>query len=234
MKSKKSYSNRVFWYLIAATLAIFFVHTLLKYISVEIYNEQHGSLFELSARFDVNDENSAPQWFSQMLFLMIGVFSLFAAYLQDKKSNKYFWAVIGALGLLLSFDDVSTMHEFVLQNIHNTFFLDTSPTFLINAWLVILPFVLVIGAGLAYWGWQVLPRRTFVLLVVGGLVYVLGKIAMDSISNDVSDMFLDRGVMQGLEKVFQYTGSSIVLYAVIDYLETNYGNRIERAINHLK
>jgi len=217
-----------------STAIIFVLHVVLKYISVRIFNEQHGSFFELSARFDVNDENSVPQWFSSLLFLSVGIGALFAAYLQTQKSNRAFWTVTGIIGLLLSLDDAATLHEYVLQNIHNVFFLDTAPSFFVNAWLIVLPFVLVLGAILAWWAWQVLPRRTMILLVIGGMTYVLGKILMDSLANTTTDMFIDRGIMQGLEKIFQYTGISIVLYGIIDYLEQHHGTAIKRAVKELK
>src|SRR5690606_8259973 len=124
---------------------------LLKYISVVIFAEQHGSFYELSARLDVNDENSVPQWFSQLLFLAVGVSSLFAAYLSKERSKAIFWSTVGVIGVLLSLDDAATLHEYLLQGVHNELFQDVVASFFINAWLVILPFVLLIGAGLAWW-----------------------------------------------------------------------------------
>lgn len=231
---KPTFAKNVLYILITCIFLTLLLHIALKYISVVIFKELHGSLFELSARFDVNDEMSVPQWFSQILFLGVGLSSFLAAYLNTKKSGRAFWAVIGVLGVLLSLDDVATLHEFFLQNLHNSFFLDTAPSFFVNAWLLILPVILVIGAALAWWAWKVLPIRTMILITAGGLVYVLGKILMDSLSNNVTDIFLDRGFIQGLEKAFQYIGITIVLYGIIDFLERNHGKAIGRAVRALK
>lgn len=238
MKSLKNtsspYATKFFFALLTSVFLVCLLHVALKYISVVIFKEQHGSFYELSARFDVNDENSVPQWFSQLLFLSVGLSSFFAAYLSTNRSSRTFWGVIGVIGVFLSLDDVATLHEYLLQNLHNTFFLGLKSSFFVNAWLLVLPFLLLIGGALAWWALKVLPKRTMILLVMGGLTYILGKILMDSLANNITDMFMDRGVMQGLEKVFQYVGISIVLYGILDFLERQHGDAIRRAIRQLK
>lgn len=231
---KTSFARKTLIVLLISTLVVFAVHVLLKYISVVIHNEQHGALFELSARFDVNDENSVPQWFSQMMFLSVGVSALLSAYLSSAKSARFLWIVIGVIGILLSLDDVATLHEFVLQSLHNRYFLDMAPSVFVNAWLLVLPVILLVGGSLVYWASRVLPRRTMLVLAVGGLTYVFGKILMDSVANNVTDLFLDSGIMQGLEKIFQYSGISIILYGILDHLEQSYGQQIKRAVKALK
>ncbi len=230
----QSLSLKILLALLLSTVALFLIHVIFKYISVRIFNEQHGALFELSARLDVNDENSVPQWFSQLLFLCVGVLALFSAHLSDQRSARALWTVIGVIGILLSLDDVATLHEFVLQTLHNTFFLDTAPSALVNAWLIVVPFIVLIGALLGWWAWHALPRRTMLLLMIGGITYVAGKILMDSLANNVDDLFLDSGLMQGLEKIFQYSGISVVLYAILDYLERYHRARIKKAVDVLK
>lgn len=233
-KDSSPYATKILFTLITGVFIIFLIHIALKFISVVIFKEQHGSFYELSARFDVNDENSVPQWFSQLLFLAVGLSSFLAAYLNTQRSARTFWSVVGSIGVILSLDDVATLHEYLLQNLHNTFFLDTKSSFFVNAWLLLLPFLLLIGAALAWWASRVLPRRTMVIIVIGGASYILGKIFMDSLANNVNDMFIDRGIMQGLEKLFQYGGISLVLYGVLDYLERQHGDAIQRAIRQLK
>jgi len=234
MRRSKSLAWSVLWKLFIATLIIFVFHVALKYLSIEVYDQQHGFLFELSNRFDVNDENSVPQWFSQIIFLLIGVSAFLAARFQTVKTSRRLWLAIGFIGLILSLDDVATLHEFVLQSIHNTYFLDISPNLFVNAWLILIPVVLVIAAILAWWNWTLLPRRTFMLLVLGGSIFIIGKVMMDSLANVVDDLFFESGITQGAEKFFQYIGSSIVLYANLQYIEEYHGGRVKKALSYLK
>ena len=230
----QSFPEKTLTLLIIVSLVLFSVHLILKFVSIQLFNQEHAFLFELSNRFDVNDENSVPQWFSQLIFLFIAAGSFLAAYLQKAKAQRRLWAAIGVVGLLLSLDDVATLHEFTLQFLHLTFFDEAEATFLINAWWILLPFVLIIAAVLAWYGWKLLPRRTIAIIVLGGTVFLAGKILMDSIANNVDDLFIERGLVQGVEKIFQYTGSSIVLYGTLDYLRNNHLKQIKQAITQLK
>lgn len=230
----KTFPSRVLVGFLVTAIVLFCIHIGLKFISIVLFDEKNGFVFELSNRFDVNDENSVPQWFSQIIFLCIATSAALAGYLAPSKITKRLWCAIATLGLLLSIDDVATLHEFILQGIHNVFFLNRESSFFLNAWWIFLPFALVPAAILAWLGWKYLPRRTIALIILGGLVYVVGKAVMDSLSNGVTDLFMDRGLIQGMEKIFQYFGSSIVLYAFLDYLRINHAAQIKSAIKRLR
>ena|GEM_PF-2018597 len=226
--------KRVLFALICISLLLFVIHVVLKYISIVVFDEKHGFLFELANRFDMNDESSVPQWFSHMLFLSVGISGFLAGYMQTKPAARKVWYSIGVLGVLLSIDDVATLHEFALQTIHNTFYLNEAPSFFINAWWLILPVLLVPAGLIAYWGWKHLPHKTIYILIAGGLVFVLGKILMDSLANDVTDFFINQGPIQGIEKLFQYLGLSVVLFAILKYLDENHSAKVKQALTQLR
>lgn len=232
--ASKPIAVRMLYALLLAAITLIIAHITLKFVSIELFSNQHGFLFELSNRFDGNDENSVPQWFSQFMFLLIAGSSGLAAYLQSETSKRIMWGVFAVVALLLSIDDVATLHELLLQSLHNIFFVDTAPSFLRNAWLLLLPLILLIAGWLAWWAWKLLPRRTTWWLLVGGVVYVFGKILLDSLANLTDDLFLDAGIAQGLEKLFQYVGSVIIFYAIVSYLEVNYHKPLSRAVKELR
>ena len=60
---------------------------------------------------------------------------------------------------------------------------------------------------MAWYSWKLLPRRMVILFVLGGSVFIIGKLLCDSFLNNVSDLFLEPGIVQGIDKVFQYVGS---------------------------
>lgn len=230
----KAFPGRILIGFLITALILFCIHIGLKFISIVIFDEKNGFMFELSNRFDVNDENSVPQWFSQMIFLCIATSAALAGYLARIKIVRRLWYAMAILGLLLSVDDVATLHEFVLQAIHNIFFLNRESSFFLNAWWLFLPFALIPAVVLAWFSWKHLPRRTVALIILGGSVYVAGKITMDSLSNGVTGLFIDRGVIQGMEKIFQYSGSSIVLFAILDYLHLHHAAQIKSAVKRLR
>lgn len=221
--------------LLTTCMALVLIHIVLKYVSVVVYNEQHGFLFELSNRFDMNDESSVPQWFSQALFLGIGALAGAAAYLAESQSVRRLWFFIAVIGVLLSADDVATLHEFVLQSLHNVFFADMASTLLHNTWLVILPFILFGLALLFYWAVRLLPRRTVVFMMTASVIFLFGAVGVDSLANTVPDRsFAGQGVLGAIEGGLQAAGISVFVFTVADYLERHHIATIRRALKSLR
>lgn len=233
MRPNRSLS--VLKFLIMASLLIVLVHVALKYISVAIYNEQHGFLFELSNRFDLNDENSVPQWVTQALFLASGVSAFLAAYMSDRRPVARLWTFIGVLGVILSIDDVATLHEYALQSLHNAFFVDMPPTLVRNSWLVLLPFIVSGVAVLLVWAVRLLPRRTAACMALGSIVFIIGAVVIDSLANTVPERsFTGQGLLGGIEGGLQLVGTAIFFYAIVDYLERHHALAIKKALAALK
>lgn len=231
----KHFALRAALALAGITLAIFAVHLFMQYLNLNVYHEQNGLVFELSNRLDLDDESSVPTWFSQTLLFTIGVGALTAAYLQKQKAKRRLWALIGTLGILLSIDEAASLHEFALQSLHNVFFLDTSPTADKNAWVLIIPIILIFALVLAWQSIRLLPKRTVAFFVLGGAVFVAGAVIIDILSINVeANTFLYQGVMVGIEEFFELLGSIIVLFSIADYIETYHKDDIAETAKRLK
>lgn len=222
-------------WLFVISVCITLTHILLKYVSVVMYNDKHGFFFELSNRFNLNDETSIPQWISHIYFLIIAGSAWLAGRLSADKNKKIVWYIIAGVGVLMSMDDAATLHEFALQSIHNTFFLDTSPSLLSNAWLVLLPFVLLVLGWLAYLVFKTLPMRTALLFTLGGTVFLVGAIFVDSLANTIPELdFLNQGVLAAIEGGVQLLGLSLIIYTIVEYLEQHHQKQLAKAWNSLK
>jgi hypothetical protein len=233
--TSRTYSARIFKILASATLLILFMHLLLQYLNLEIFHQQNGPIYELSNRFDLDDESSVPTWFSQGLFLSIGFLALLAAYLSPKVAVRRLWLLIGSIGLIFSIDEIATLHEFVLQMLHVLFFQEASPTNSDNAWLIVAPFVLIAALIFARKIWSLLPRRTVVLLIAGGGVFLIGAIAVDlMISIGARETFLNQGILVAIEETLELFGTIVVVYAVLDYLETTHRKALMNAREQLR
>ena len=228
-------SIRLLRMLLKITLLILFIHLLLQFLNLNVYHQQNGQIYELSNRFDFDDESSVPSWFSQALFLAIGVFALLAAYLQTKKAQRRLWGIIALLGLVCSIDEVAALHERVLQTIHVTFYQDASPTGLDNAWWIIAPLLLIVGGWLVWMMVRLLPRRTMLLFVVSGTTFLVGAVVVDLITSVVSrEWFLNQGILVAAEEIVELLASVFALYAIADYLEGNHGTALSNAARQLK
>ena len=234
-RTKASFATRILWFLVCVTLITAGIHLLFQYLNLIVFSQQVGQFYELSNRFDLDDESSVPTWFAQLLFLAIGVSALMAAYLQAHKPARRLWALIAAIGLIFSLDEISGLHERILQSLHVLFFQDATSTGLANAWWVVLPFVLLASVWLLWRAVYLLPRRTIRLFVVSGVTFLLGAVITDLLVVAAPrETFLNQGIFVAVEETLELLGTVIGLYAILDYLETQHYDVISKAIKQLK
>ncbi len=232
--NRRSFAAKSFIILGTAILAIISIHLLLQYLNMDVYNQQNGQVFELSNRFDMDDESSLPTWFSELLLLMISTSAFFAAWL-SRRGLRGIWITIGVVSLIAAIDEIATLHEFVLQSIHTIFFKDSLPAGLQNAWVIIAPFILAAFGFLAWRVWQLLPRRTSFILVIAGVIFLFGALGVDMLTSMVDkETFLYQGVLVAAEESLELLGAAVAFYGIIDYIERHHGHVIKKAIAGLR
>lgn len=232
---RRSLALNILSWLLSVIGLLIVLHLIMQYLNLNVYHELNGQIFEISNRVDFDDEASIPTWISQFILFAIGICAFFAAFLQKQKAAKQIWTYIGIVGVVLSIDEVSALHELLLQTTHLLLFHEARPTVLDNAWIILLPFIVLAGGWLAYLAIKHIPRKTVFLMIIGGGVLLFGAAIIDALTNaDNVNTFMVRGVMVALEESLEMIGSSTILYAVLDYLETNHGDRIRAARKQLR
>jgi uncharacterized protein with PQ loop repeat len=219
---------------IIALLAI--VHLVLQFININYLNQSFGNFYEVTNRFDFDDEASIPTWYSQLLFLFIASLAFVTAYLERKKKSKLVWITIAIVSVLGSLDEVSTIHETGLQGLHLLFFNEDTPTLIANAWILILPLVLVFYSIFIYKSGKVLPKKTIKLLFLSTTIYLVGAIGVDILTStlETTNQFLEQGILVAIEEIMELIGLSLVIYTILDYLEDNHSKKINQVFKILK
>jgi hypothetical protein len=73
-----------------------------------------------------------------------------------------------------------------------------------------------------------------VLFLIGGIIYVTGGAGFEIWGGEFAKTgFMYQGIMTGVEETLEMLGSIIALYAILDYLEYNYGQRLKAAAKQL-
>lgn len=231
----KSYAKKLLRFLLIVTTLLLLAHLLMQFLNMNVFHQQNGQIYELSNRFDLDDEASVQTWFTQALFLAISGLAALSAYLQAAKPERRLWTVISIIGLVISVDEIAGLHERVLQSIHVLFFYDSAPIGFANAWLLILPFVIL---GMCWLGWavyRILPRHISLLFILCGVTYLSGAMFLDLfISVTPRENFLNQGVLVAVEESLEIISVVIALYAIADYLERYHYNTINSALKKLK
>jgi hypothetical protein len=158
-----------------------------------------------------------------------------AGYLQTNQPARRIWWLIAGIGLMFSIDEISALHERVLQTLHVTVFQDASPTGLANAWWIVLPFVLLFSAWIIWKMLHLLPRRTIFIFVIGGFVFLSGAVIVDLLTSAGSrETFLNQGIFVAVEETLELLGAIIGLYAIVDYIEIYHHSAVSKAVKSLK
>jgi hypothetical protein len=223
--SGRSFAGCVLAVLLIALVVIISVHLLLQFLNLNVFHEQHGAVYELSNRFDLDDESSVPTWLSQFLLLVIACAAGVAAWTQRLRAPRLLWGAITLIALVFSIDEVAILHEYVLEMLHTAFLGDTASNFSHNAWLVVAPFVLAGSCLLVWLMYRHFPKRTLVLLTIAGMVFVSGAMGVDIVtSSGHFSAFMSQGALVALEEGMELAGSMLALYAIVDYLERAHGH----------
>jgi len=162
--NNSSHALKILYILLGSVLIVLCMHLLLQAVNLNVYHQQHGQFYELSNRFDFDDEASVPTWLSQFLYLCISVMAALAAYLLPKGSTRRLWVIIAVFAFIFSIDEIAGLHEFVLQTLHVIFYSDAGPGTYANAWLLVAPFLIIGSAWFIYSMASSFPRKTLLLL----------------------------------------------------------------------
>lgn len=233
--TKKTFAKKIFKYSLIAVAIVVGLHLILQILNLLVFNGDNLAISELSNRFDLDDEQSLPTWFSSMLLATTSLAAFVAAWFEkNNRARRTLLGVIATIAGIFSIDEVATVHEYVLVLLHSEAFGNTQSTLLQNGWILIAPFVLIIGIALVWWIFRTLPRRTFVLLATAGFVFLLGSMAVEVVTNALSfGPFMSQGVLVAMEETGELVGVSIALLAIVDYIESNHAAGFAKAFKSL-
>lgn len=231
----KSFSNKLLITLLLVIGIFAVTHLLLQYTNITYFDQRYGNFYELTNRFDFDDEASIPTWFSNVLFLALAFCAFLAAKLDKAKKTKSIWIFIGVASIIGSIDEVSTVHESGLQSLHLLFFNENTPTFFANAWIIIVPFIIIFAAIFFYKSVKLLPTKTTKLLAIAVGIYLSGAVGIDIITSTIleSSDFVKQGLLVAIEEVAELIGLSIAIYAISSYIENNYSEKVIKSIKVL-
>jgi hypothetical protein len=99
---------------------------------------------------------------------------------------------------------------------------------------LVLPIVLALAIASGYVLYNYFPRRTAKLFILGGVIFLTGAVAVDLLSTAVSEeSFAHQGVMVGVEESLELVGATIILYAIVDYIERFKSKELARKLRRL-
>jgi hypothetical protein len=198
--------------------------------------------------FDVGEERSIPTWFESILFLLCSILLAVVAVAKKQRNDRYslHWSVLSIILLLLSLDEVASIHEAIGQQSERLLHSITglSPSGAFSFFWVVPGAIFVVIVLLAYLRFLAdLPQTTRRWILFAGALFVLGALGIEmltaqvvSSSGAISDWIVssfggivDRGtassiptILKGLqtsvEEMFEMFGLTAFVYALVAYI----------------
>jgi hypothetical protein len=198
--------------------------------------------------FDVGEERSIPTWFESIQFLLCSILLAVIAVAKKQRSDRYslHWSVLSVILLLLSLDEVASIHEAIGQQserlLHNI--TGFTPSGAIKFFWVVPGAIFAFIVLLAYLKFLAnLPLSTRRLFLFAGALFVLGALGLEMLSAQVSsssegianffgmELGLSRhsgsalpkimiGLQTCVEEMFEMLGLTAFVYALLAYIRS--------------
>lgn len=171
--------------------------------------------------FNLTGEANIPAWYAASTLLSCAV--LLATIAIAKRMNNdryvYHWGVLSLIFLYLSIDEAAMLHEMTIKPLRSL--LNTSGLFY-YAW-IIPGTIAVFGFVLAYLRFLAhLPKRTRLLFIAAGAIYVAGAIGLESVSglyiNSDGTWGATYELIITFEELFEMLGIVLFIYTLLDYV----------------
>jgi hypothetical protein len=205
-------------------------------------------LLEPLRLFDVGEERSIPTWFESVLFLLCSMLLAVVAVAKKQRNDRYslHWGALSVILLLLSLDEVASIHEAIGQQSERLLNSITgfTPSGAISFFWVVPGAIFVFIVLLAYLRFLAnLPQTTRRLFLFAGALFVLGALGIEMLTAQVvsssesisswivssSGGIVDRGsasaiptILKGLqtsvEEMFEMLGLTAFVYALLAYI----------------
>jgi len=176
-------------------------------------------------RFSIMRDASLPTWAASIILLACAALLAIAARLAivARSPHARKWWLLALIFVLLSMDEVATMHELSGILIKRLFpsVSELGGIFHYKWVLLALPVLSVLTAYLLPW-LLALPMRTRSLFIASAMVFVGGAVGMEMLNALIDSSTKENGVYyilgSAVEESMEFSGSLLFLHALLGYL----------------
>ncbi len=206
---------------ILAGLSVFIVFLLLANLAMILltFHFQYDDVHGLTRVFSFSDEKNIPTLFSSFGLIFCAALLGVIAVRRKKSGSSYLpWSGLAVVFLFLSIDETASLHEKFTIPIREA--LNTTGL-LYFAWVI--PYgVALIFFGLLYSRFLIgLPRRTMVLFMISGTIYIAGAMGLEMVGALRAATHGDDLIYQLIvtcEEFLEMLGIIVFIYSLLAYI----------------
>lgn len=211
--------------LLLATALLLGLHLIVVYIK---FSGNYGPVMveKLDRFFNVNNEYNLPTFFSCLLLLMASAILYFIYKIcTPADSNRKKWLLLSFIFLFLAADEMIELHERV-NAVTRQFVTNDMSGYLFWAWIIPYTILfLAVGFYLMRFVLQ-LPKRTRNYFILSAIVFFSGAVMIESVEGRLNNSYdVEHPVFvftTTLQEVMEMVGVIIFIYAILDYLVTQF------------
>ena len=201
--------------ILLVVISAIFLHIFWQLVSLKIGTDNR-IINDITNRFGLDEELSFPTWVNSMMAFLVAGLAWIVGKSQKTSIQKITWYLIALIGILISVDEVVALHELLLQGLHILANFGEGQGLFTNAWILVMPAILVgliFGVRLLY---KHLPSSTFKRLVVAIAVYLIGAFIVEyaSIPLDKSSALYNFGAVV-VEESLELLGVWLAIRAIL-------------------
>ncbi len=215
------FPRRVVQLLTLVVACLFFLHLLAMYLLHHTDND--GILARgLVRTFDLLRDMNVPTWYSSANLSLSAVLLAVIAFAKRAAQDRFtlYWFGLSLIFVLLSVDETATIHEGIQAALRIGIDSDSTLYGLVAIAATSLFALAVFAIYLRFLAH--LPRKTMVLFLVAGGVFVGGAVGLDYIGELYKNVYGEDNftfaMMNGVEEVLEMGGVIIFIYALLDHL----------------
>lgn len=201
-----------FFLIIASTIGQLYTYS--------INGERYRHLIRL---FYVDAEQNFPTAYSFLILLICSILLAIIAIIKQEKHSRYIkhWKGLSIIFLMLSIDELCSIHEIATLFIHRTF----KPSGLLYFGWVIPGMVFLSLFILTYLKFVLaLPNKTKLGFIMAGTTFVLGAIGMELIGGWFFELNgshnLTYVLFSSLEEMLEMSGIIFFIYTLLEYMKS--------------
>ncbi|MBT8077991.1 MAG: hypothetical protein KJO31_05405 [Gammaproteobacteria bacterium] len=213
---------------VAGAFAVVALTLTLAHIVVQAVRFASGDdrLYGLVSFLSLGSENNPPTYYASFAILFCAFLLAFIGIVawRSGQGQSWYWYLLAVVFVFLALDESIQLHERMIEPTRDMF---GASGFFYYAWIIPYGIAFAVLAA-AYFRFLLrLPRRTAVLFVIAGSLFVTGAIGFEMLGGYV---FEESGsanvryvVLQTIEEVLEMAGIVLFIYALVDYLEASFG-----------
>lgn len=141
---------------------------------------------------------------------------------RDEQLPYWSWAILSAIFLFLSIDEISSIHEHLDGARQN--FLGATTGLFYYAWVIPYTFAVSIFA-LSYLKFLTrLPKKIRWLFIISGAIFILGAVGFEMLGGWQAELFGNKGLLYSFfytcEELFEMVGIALFIYTLLTYIVT--------------